>query len=163
PDMVGYEDLDENGVWRRDPEYGDVWVPTAVPGDWAPYHYGHWAWSAPWGWTWVDDASWGYAPFHYGRWAYGRGSGFWVPGLIAVAPVYAPALVAFVGGPRFGVGIVVGGLAVGWFPLGPREVYVPGYRVSPDYVTRVNVSNTNVSRTTITNVYNTTVVNKNTT
>src|SRR4029077_3210517 len=24
PDMVGYEDLDENGQWRHDPEYGDV-------------------------------------------------------------------------------------------------------------------------------------------
>ena len=23
---------------------------------------------APWGWTWVDDAPWGFAPFHYGRW-----------------------------------------------------------------------------------------------
>ena len=160
PEMVGYEDLDENGVWRYDPEYGQVWVPTAVAPGWAPYHYGHWAWIAPWGWTWVDDAPWGYAPFHYGRWAYGRGAWFWVPGPVDAAPMYAPALVAFVGGPNFAVGIAVGGgAAVGWFPLGPREVYVPAYRTSPDYVTRVNISNTNVSRTTVTNVYNTTVVN----
>jgi uncharacterized protein DUF6600 len=163
PEMVGYEDLDENGIWRHDPEYGEVWVPTAVPVGWAPYHYGHWAWIAPWGWTWVDDAPWGYAPFHYGRWAYARGSWCWVPGPVEAAPVYAPALVAFVGGPNFAIGIAVGGgAAVGWFPLGPREVYVPAYRTSPDYVTRVNVSNTNVSRTTVTNVYNTTVVNNTT-
>src|SRR5689334_21000785 len=143
PEMVGYEDLDENGIWRRDPEYGEVWVPTAVPVDWAPYHYGHWAWIAPWGWTWVDDASWGYAPFHYGRWAYARGSWCWVPGPISVAPVYAPALVAFVGGANFAIGISAGGgAAVGWFPLGPREVYVPAYRSTPEYVTRVNVTNT---------------------
>jgi len=163
PEMVGYEDLDENGEWRHDPQYGEVWVPTAIPVGWAPYHYGHWAWIAPWGWTWVDDAAWGYAPFHYGRWAYARGAWFWVPPA-SEPPVYAPALVAFVGSPTFGVGIVVGGgAAVGWFPLGPREVYVPAYRTSPDYITRVNVSNTNVSRTTVTNVYNTTVVNNNTT
>jgi len=164
PQMVGYEDLDENGEWRHDPEYGEVWVPTAVAVGWAPYHYGHWAWIAPWGWTWVDDAPWGYAPFHYGRWAYGRGAWFWVPGPVGERAVYAPALVAFVGGPNFAVGIAVGGgAAVGWFPLGPREVYVPAYRVSPAYVNQVNVSNTNVSRTTVTNVYNTTVVNNNTT
>jgi hypothetical protein len=163
PEMVGYEDLDDNGTWRRDPEYGEVWVPTAIPGGWAPYHYGHWAWIAPWGWTWVDDASWGYAPFHYGRWAYARGAWFWIPGPVDAAPVYAPALVAFVGGPNFAIGIAVGGgAAVGWFPLGPREVYVPAYRTTPDYVTRVNVTNTNVNRTTVTNVYNTTVVNNNT-
>ena len=164
PQMVGYEDLDDNGEWRHEPEYGEVWVPTAVPVGWAPYHYGHWAWIAPWGWTWVDDAPWGYAPFHYGRWAYARGAWCWVPGPVEVVPVYAPALVAFVGGPNFAVGIAVGGgAAVGWFPLGPREVYVPAYRVSPAYVNQVNVSNTNVSRTTVTNVYNTTVVNNNTT
>jgi hypothetical protein len=164
PDMVGYEDLDGNGVWRHDPEYGDVWTPTVVPVGWAPYHYGHWAWIAPWGWTWVDDAPWGFAPFHYGRWAYGRGAWFWVPGPVAERPVYAPALVAFVGGPNFAVGVAVGGgVAVGWFPLGPREVYVPAYRTSPAYMTRVNVTNTNVSQTTVTNVYNTTVVNNNTT
>ena len=163
PQMVGYEDLDENGEWRHDPEYGNVWVPTAVAVGWAPYHYGHWAWIAPWGWTWVDDAPWGYAPFHYGRWAYGRGAWFWVPGPVGERAVYAPALVAFVGGRNFAVGIAVGGgAAVGWFPLGPREVYVPAYRVSPAYVNQVNVSNTNVSRTTVTNVYNTTVVNNNT-
>ena len=27
-----------------------------------------WVWLRPWGWTWVDDAPWGFAPFHYGRW-----------------------------------------------------------------------------------------------
>ena len=48
---------------------------------------------------------------------------------------------------------------VGWFPLGPREVYVPGYRVSPAYVNRVNISNASVSTTTVTNVYNTTIIN----
>jgi hypothetical protein len=161
-DVVGYEDLDDYGTWRSDPAYGSVWVPTRVAYGWAPYREGHWAWISPWGWTWVDDEPWGYAPFHYGRWVHVRGSWGWVPGPIAVRPVYAPALVAFVGGPGFAISVAAGGGFagnVGWFPLGPREVYVPAYQVSPAYVNRVNVSNTTVSSTTITNVYNTQVTN----
>jgi hypothetical protein len=155
--VVGFEDLDEYGDWRPAPEYGTVWYPRVDPG-WAPYHYGHWAWIDPWGWTWVDDASWGYAPFHYGRWVFAGSRWGWIPGPREVRPVYAPALVAFVGG----VGIGVGG-NVAWFPLGPREVYVPSYRVSRGYVNRVNVTNTTVNVTQVTNVYNTTIVNNNTT
>ncbi len=163
-DVVGYEDLDDNGTWRSDRNYGDVWVPRVAAG-WAPYRDGHWAWISPWGWTWVDDEPWGYAPFHYGRWVNVRGDWCWVPGPVAVRSVYAPALVAFIGGPRFGVSISVGGGGgdVGWFPLGPREVYVPGYNTSREYVNRVNVTNTTVNNTTITNVYNTQVTNINNT
>ncbi len=161
-DVVGYEDLDDNGTWRSDRNYGDIWVPRVAAG-WAPYRDGHWAWISPWGWTWVDDEPWGYAPFHYGRWVNVEGNWGWVPGPVAVRPVYAPALVAFIGGPRFGLAISVGGGGgdVGWFPLGPREVYVPGYNTSRAYVDRVNVSNTTVNSTTITNVYNTQVTNIN--
>ena len=161
-DVVGYEDLDDNGTWRSDRNYGDVWVPRVAAG-WAPYRDGHWAWISPWGWTWVDDEPWGYAPFHYGRWVNVGGDWCWVPGPVAVRPVYAPALVAFIGGPRFGLSISVGGGGgdVGWFPLGPREVYVPGYNTSREYVNRVNVTNTTVNNTTITNVYNTQVTNIN--
>src|SRR6202790_4205192 len=155
-DVVGYEDLDDSGDWRPDPGYGNVWFPHVDAG-WAPYRDGHWAWVDPWGWTWVDDEPWGYAPFHYGRWLSVGGRWGWVPGPMEVARVYAPALVVFVGGG--------GGFAgnMGWFPLGPREVYVPSYRVSRGYVNRVNVSNTTVNTTTVTNVYNTTIVNNNTT
>ncbi len=155
--VVGFEDLDDYGDWRPAPEYGTVWYPRVEAG-WAPYHNGHWAWIDPWGWTWVDDASWGYAPFHYGRWVFVGSRWGWMPGPREVRPVYAPALVAFVGG----VGIGVGG-NVAWFPLGPREVYVPSYRVSRGYVNRVNVTNTTVNVTQVTNVYNTTIVKNNTT
>jgi len=154
--VVGFEDLDENGDWQPNPQYGNVWYPRVEAG-WAPYHNGHWAWIDPWGWTWVDDARWGYAPFHYGRWVNVYGRWGWVPGPVDVRPVYAPALVVFVGGHPGGGGNVA------WFPLGPREVYVPAYRTSPAYVNRVNVSNTTVNQTTVTNVYNTTIVNNNTT
>src|SRR5713101_3929086 len=71
-DVIGYEDLDENGDWQPAPDYGYVWVPRTVVVGWAPYRYGHWVWIWPWGWTWVDEAPWGFAPFHYGRWIFWR-------------------------------------------------------------------------------------------
>jgi len=148
-EMTGYEDLDDNGSWSYAGGYGPVWYPTAIPAGWAPYRFGHWIWVAPWGWTWVDDARWGFAPFHYGRWAVIGGRWGWVPGPVAVHPVYAPALVAFVGG-----GFNVGGGGVAWFPLGPGEVFVPAYHVSRMYVTQVNVTNTVVNVTRVTDVYN---------
>lgn len=147
-DVPGTQDLDDYGYWQQAPEYGYVWVPTAVAVGWAPYRYGHWLWVTPWGWTWVDDARWGYAPFHYGRWAVWNHGWVWVPAPRRAGPagrsVYAPALVAWVGGAS---------ASVGWFPLGPREVYVPGYPASQNYVRNVNITNTTrVTNTDITNV-----------
>jgi len=126
-----------------------VWTPTVAVG-WAPYRFGHWVWVEPWGWTWVGDEPWGFAPYHYGRWAFVGAAWCWVPGPVVVRPVYAPALVAFVGG-GFGIGVGVG---VAWFPLAPREVFVPWYRTSFGYVRNVNITNTRVNVTNITNVYN---------
>jgi hypothetical protein len=120
PEMTGWQDLDRHGRWETHPEYGALWIPTVVPVGWAPYRSGHWAWIAPWGWTWIDDARWGFAPFHYGRWVHYNRRWCWVPGHRAVRPVYSPALVAWIGGGRVGVGI---GGSVGWVPLGPRDVY----------------------------------------
>jgi hypothetical protein len=156
-DVVGYDDLDDYGDWREDSNYGHVWFPNQVAVGWAPYHSGHWDWIAPWGYTWVDDSSWGYAPFHYGRWVSVGGRWGWVAGPVTVQAVYAPALVVFIGGGPGGFGG-----NVGWFPLGPREVYVPSYHVSQAYVTRVNISNTTVTNVTITNVYNTTIIHNTT-
>ncbi|TBR36927.1 MULTISPECIES: DUF6600 domain-containing protein [Dyella] len=154
-DMVGSQDLDQYGDWRQDPEYGAVWYPSDVATDWAPYRDGHWAYVAPWGWTWVDDSPWGFAPYHYGRWAYVRGSWGWVPGPIGIRPVYAPALVAFVGGSGWSVSVGIGGSPVGWFPLGPGEVYNPWYHASRRYYTNVNVTNIYVhNRVTVINNIN---------
>jgi hypothetical protein len=151
PEMTGYEDLDDYGRWQYVGGYGTVWVPSGVAVDWAPYRNGHWAFIDPWGWTWVEDEPWGFAPFHYGRWAYAENRWCWVPGPVAVRPVFAPALVAFVGGAGFAIG---GGPGVGWFPLAPTEVFVPYYRGSRGYVERLNVTNTVVNVTRVTNVYN---------
>ena len=160
-EMTGYEDLDDYGNWSYVAGYGQCWQPRGVVMGWAPYRFGHWVWVAPFGWTWVEDEPWGFAPFHYGRWAFVGGGWFWVPGPVVVRPLWAPALVAFVGGgPGFHFSAGVG---VGWFPLGPGEVYVPGYHVSRAYVNNVNITNTSVNVTRVTNVYNTVIINKTTT
>ncbi len=141
PEMTGVEELDRNGRWEQHPEYGAVWLPLTVTAGWAPYSDGRWTWVQPWGWTWVDNARWGFAPFHYGRWAYWRNAWCWVPGAYVARPVYAPALVAWAGGrPGNGVriGVRITGPSIGWLPLAPRDVYVPHHRVTPGYRERVN-------------------------
>ncbi|MEW6707710.1 MAG: DUF6600 domain-containing protein [Pseudomonadota bacterium] len=128
PEMTGWEDLDRHGRWERHPEYGALWIPVHVVPGWAPYRYGRWAWVRPWGWTWVDDAPWGFAPFHYGRWLWWGGRWCWAPGAYVARPVYAPALVGWVGGPSVNVSIHIGsGPVVGWVPLSPLDVYRPWY------------------------------------
>jgi hypothetical protein len=151
--MAGGSDLYGQGNWAAAPEYGQVWYPPVSPG-WVPYRQGHWAYVAPWGWTWIDDASWGFAPFHYGRWLQIGGRWAWTPGAAVVAgpPVYAPALVAFIG---IGAGVALGAAlasgSIGWVPLGPREEYHPWYHASNNYIRQVNVSHvTNITNNNVT-------------
>ncbi|HEX6463550.1 MAG TPA: DUF6600 domain-containing protein [Vicinamibacterales bacterium] len=158
PAMIGYEDLDEYGTWQVVAEYGSIWVPRTHSG-WVPYREGRWVWIDPWGWTWIDDAPWGFAPFHYGRWISQPTGWAWVPGTIVARPVYAPALVAFVGGSGWHVSLSINE-PVAWFPLAPREPYIPVYRVSPDYVRAVNVTQVNVTNVNVTNITNITYVNR---
>ncbi|HVJ41920.1 MAG TPA: DUF6600 domain-containing protein [Dongiaceae bacterium] len=164
--MTGSQDLGNYGTWSASPDYGNVWYPQ-VAADWVPYRSGHWAWVAPWGWTWVDDAPWGFAPFHYGRWVRIGPRWAWAPRPVVVVgapivPIYAPALVTFVGDiAGVGVAVSLGGPSVGWVPLGPREAYYPPYRVSDRYARRVNV--TYVKNVNIINIHNTTVINRNVT
>jgi uncharacterized protein DUF6600/FecR-like protein len=148
-DVIGYEDLDEYGSWRPEPTYGYVWYPRTVVVGWAPYRYGHWAWIEPWGWTWVDDAPWGFAPFHYGRWVYSSYGWGWCPGPRHYRPIYAPALVAWYGGSNWGIGLSFGGPAVGWVPLGWGEPYYPYYNVSRGYFRNVNIYNTHITNITV--------------
>ena len=147
PEMTGAEDLDRYGSWEQTPDYGAVWYPTTVGVDWAPYRDGHWMWTRFWGWSWVDDSPWGFAPFHYGRWVQWRGRWCWTPGSFVARPVYAPALVAFVGGPSisFGISFNIGGRRPprphgAWVPLAPREAFVPAYRHTDIYQRRLNGS-----------------------
>ena len=153
-ELTGYEDLDDNGSWQVVDDYGPVWTPVVAVG-WAPYRDGHWAWIAPWGWSWIDAAPWGFAPFHYGRWINVGGLWGWAPGPLRAVPVYAPALVGWIGRPGVAIGVTVGGGPnVGWFPLGWNEVYVPSYRASTTYVRNVNITNIHVTNEYVTNYVN---------
>lgn len=137
-DLPGYQLLDNYGDWQNDDSYGAVWFPRTVVGNWAPYRYGHWEWIAPWGWTWIDDAPWGFTPFHYGRWAQFGGRWGWVPGRPVSRPVYSPALVGFIGVGGGTVAMGSGRPGVAWFPLAPGERWRPAFRASPGYLERLN-------------------------
>jgi hypothetical protein len=143
-EMPGGEDLAQYGSWSDSSDYGEVWYPQVAP-DWVPYRDGSWSNVGPWGWTWVDSEPWGFAPFHYGRWAEIGGRWGWIPGQPPASgyrPVYAPALVTFLGvGAAVGVGVGAALAAgrVGWLPLGPREPFHPWYHASDGYFRQINV------------------------
>jgi hypothetical protein len=120
PATYGTEELSRHGTWRTVETYGSVWVPSGVPSGWVPYSDGRWIWDPRFGWTWLDDAPWGWAPYHYGRWVFVRNYWAWAPGPIVVRPVYAPALVVFLGGATISVG-----RPVCWAPLGWGEPVIP--------------------------------------
>lgn len=137
PDIPGVRDLDAAGRWETAADVGPIWYPTVVVSGWVPYRYGHWAWVEPWGWVWVADEPWGFAPFHYGRWAFIRSRWGWVPGPRLGRAYYSPALVAFADGNGFGIGI---GFSA-WFPLGPRDPFLPSYHHDERYLRNVNGAN----------------------
>ena len=152
--VPGFDDLDDYGQWEDVADYGPVWYPAGIAVGWIPYRFGRWVWVGPWGWTWVEDEPWGFCQFHYGRWLHIGVRWGWLPGPIIAAPVYAPALVAFVGGPQFS--ITIGGEPVSltaWFPLGPGEPFFPWYHCREDYLRLVNVTNIR-NVTNITNIIN---------
>ncbi len=145
PRMTGYEDLDVHGSWTQDREYGRLWTPRLVVSGWAPYRYGSWAYVQPWGWTWVDDAPWGFAPFHYGRWVQRQARWYWWPGNYSYRPVYAPALVGWYNASNVNISLSIGGGHVGWFPLAPREHYVPHYTHNQTYIRNINNITNNIT------------------
>lgn len=114
--IAGVDELADYGRWEQIPDYGYAWTPTRVAVGWQPFTVGHWFWQDPWGWTWISEEPWGWAPCHYGRWTFYRERWYWVPvrGRVEVVR-YAPAIVGFVS---------VGG-NIGWFPLHPRDRFVP--------------------------------------
>jgi hypothetical protein len=143
-DTIGYQELDQHGDWSSDTQYGNVWYPRVTVTNWAPYRYGQWRWVSPWGWTWVDDAPWGFAPFHYGRWTQIGPRWAWVPGPRQLRPAYAPALVGYLGGAtgvastNYRGGRPSAPPPANWFPLAPGEAWQPGYRTSPRNLGSIN-------------------------
>src|SRR5262245_16837730 len=163
----GTEELDQHGTWRTVDNYGTVWAPSGVPAGWVPYSTGRWIWDPRFGWTWLDDAPWGWAPYHHGRWVFVGSYWAWAPGPIVVRPVYAPALVVFLGGP-----VRVGVRPVFWAPLAWGEPVVPWWGRpgfvgvatwrgwgGPHVVNNVVVNKTTTVNVTNINVYRNVTVN----
>lgn len=118
PELRPYgPDLDQNGAWQSDPQYGSVWYPTTVTADWRPYYDGYWYSAPSYGWTWIGDGRWTWPTHHYGRWGYARNRWFWIPGR-----TYAAAWVSWGTAPDY----------VSWCPLGydgrPVVALSVGYR-----------------------------------
>ncbi len=67
------------------------------------------------------------------RWA-------WAPGRNISRPVWAPALVGWVGGSNWSLSFGSSGHrpAQGWYPLTPRDSFVPGYRLSQQHLQHIN-------------------------
>ena len=164
-DVYGVQALDQHGSWHVEESYGRVWVPASVPAGWVPYSTGRWIWDSRFGWTWLDDAPWGWAPYHYGRWVFARSRWAWAPGPIVTRPVYAPALVVFLGGRTSGHPLY-------WAPLGWGEPVIPwwgrrGFAHVPTWagwggprvVNNVVVNHTTVNVTNITVYRNVHVAN----
>jgi hypothetical protein len=156
-DTVGYSDLDDNGTWRDDQQYGHVWYPNDQEQnpDWAPYSEGNWNYVAPWGWTWVGYEPWGFAPYHYGRWVFVGGAWGWAPGPRFGYPIYGPAFVGFLGG-GFGFGF---GFGLGWFPLGFGEPFHPWFHSSAFFARNINFHNTFIRNASVLNNRNFNYVN----
>jgi hypothetical protein len=94
--------FDDNGDWRYDQSYGQVWYPR-VAADWRPYYHGRWAAYPRYGWTWIGADRFAWPTHHYGRWGFSAGAWFWIPG-----NRWAPAYVSWGYAPGY----------VSWCPLG---------------------------------------------
>jgi hypothetical protein len=79
-ERANYDELDRNGDWYDDSNYGHVWMPNYAYGSWDPYGHGQWQ-RYGYGWSWISSAPWGFFTFNSGRWAFlhDRNRWCWVP------------------------------------------------------------------------------------
>ncbi len=155
-----------NGHWAYVAPWGWTWVDQASWG-FAPFHYGRWVQvQNRWGWCPVaSEAEYNQPPVYAPALV-----SFVDPGgaaLVGAAVGLAAGLAiggAFGGGGDRGYGYGGYGYGgggfggggyggnVGWVPLGYHEPYYPPYRVSSNYVNRIN--SPNINRTDITRISN---------
>jgi len=108
-----YDALTPYGTWVDYGEYGPVWYPTGVAGDWRPYLDGRWV-PSPEGWVFETGEPWGWATYHYGNWFPTTEYGWvWSPG-----STWYPSTVAWRTSDEY----------VGWAPIPP-----PNYEPAPAF------------------------------
>ncbi len=158
PQLAGYSNLSNYGTWQNVPGYGEAWAPSnQSQNNFAPYQNGQWVWEPGSGYTWVDNAPYGYAVTHYGSWFNNQNYGGWLwqpPAYQdqstsnALASAWLPAVVSFFlnGGSGVDLGsLLSGGFSalnggnygnntdIGWIPLAPGEQYQPWYGTNYSY------------------------------
>lgn len=142
-DVYGAEDLSDYGEWIHTRKYGYVWKPystaTSSYANWSPYRYGQWRWIPPYGWTWVNDETWGYATYHHGRWVYVDNNWAWTPygRYRARRNWWQPALVVV----TYATNLIC------WYPLPYDYGY---YNYNSVYVDRRRYNTTIINNTTVT-------------
>lgn len=129
--------FDEYGIWERvyyDGARRFRWRPRVAVG-WSPFRHGRWT---VWFGThvWIPFEPFGYVTHHYGQWSIIGGKWYWAPPRHRKHPRNFPGTHWHPGR----VGWIHSGLHIGWFPLGPREIYYghrrwgPHTRVAPKRV-----------------------------
>lgn len=128
-------DLNKNGRWVYEQEYGYVWTPTViVVQNWSPYRVGRWVWMRG-DYVWISYEPWGWAPYHYGRWAFVKARGWcWVPPRRGFS-YWGPGYVGWVYTPTY----------VSWVPLAPGEIYYGRGYYGPYSVNIKNVTVQNIT------------------
>ncbi len=173
PQLAGYSNLANYGSWQNVPGYGWAWSPNnQSQNNFAPYQNGQWVWEPGSGYTWVDNAPYGYAVSHYGTWFNNQNYGGWLwqppasqyqSSSNALASAWLPAVVSFFlnGSSGADLGTLLNGFSalngsygnnntdIGWIPLAPGEQYQPWYGTNYSYP---QTQLTNVP--TVTNIYN---------
>jgi hypothetical protein len=147
-------DLEQNGRWERvqyEGEYRNLWRPTNVGPEWAPYTNGRWT-------TYYGDQCWvpaepfGYTTHHYGSWVFVDSCRcwYWAP------PVVTPILAARPWTVGYGwypgrVSWIYGADNVGWVPLAPYEPYYASHYWGPGSVAvaTLNLATTAVNLATL--------------
>ena len=172
PQLAGYSNLANYGSWQNVPGYGWAWAPNNQnQSNFAPYQNGQWVWEPGSGYTWVDNAPYGYATSHYGSWFNNQSYGGWLwqppasqyqTSSNALASAWLPAVVSFflTGSSGGDLSSLLNGFSgltgsyadntnIGWIPLAPGEQYQPWYGQNYNYP-----STGLTSVPTVTNIYN---------
>ncbi len=119
-------ELEENGRWERvqyEGEYRQLWRPTRVGPEWAPYTNGRW--TTYYGdQCWVPSEPFGYTTHHYGSWVFidSCRCWYWAPPVVTPIVVARPWTVGYGWYPGR-VSWIYGADNVGWVPLAPYEPY----------------------------------------
>ena len=116
--------LDENGRWEKvyyEGQYREVWRPSNVGQDWAPYTVGRWT-DYYGDQCWIPNEPFGYVTHHYGYWFWANNYWYWSPPIVS-AGIGLPFRGIGFGWYPGRVGWLYSDACIGWWPLLPWEPF----------------------------------------